>query len=91
MSLNKIINKFKLPSDNKDGLIGIIEYPKILENKLVYLCHITSKNENIRQLLNSKGVGQRVIKDDFIDHDKTVLLTYDETTSYKNLVNDSLV
>jgi hypothetical protein len=89
--LNKIINKFKLPADNKAGLIGIIEYPKILENKLVYLCHITSKNENIRQLLNSKGVGQRVIKDDFIDHDKTVLLTYDQITSHKNLVNDSLV
>ena len=63
----------------------------VVRNKLVYLCHITSKNESIRQLLNSKGVGQRVIKDDFIDHDKTVLLTYDETTSYKNLVNDSLV
>ena len=89
--LNGIVPKFKLENAVNGFLYGKVDYIKIFDNSLAYLCNITSDDINIRQKIIENRIGSRVIKAEHIDSSNTNLITEDKKNEIIKNLSESLV
>ena len=55
----------------KDPIYAKVVYPKILENKMVYICTISSTEKDVRERLKNYKIGNRLVRENHIDFIRT--------------------
>lgn len=85
--INYIIEDYKLPKSVENNLVGVVVNTRICNNELVYLCKITSINEQVRNGIENNNILRlRAVHLKHINIEKTKALTEDDKTKLKQQI-----
>lgn len=88
--INYVLEDYKLPKSFKNTLLGIVVNTRICNNELVYLCKITSNNDEVRNGIESNNILKyRAVHLKHIDIEKTKSLTQDYKKNLKEKIDIS--